>query len=1066
MKMTDVSINRPVFITMVAFACIILGFMSVGKLGLDLFPNTSFGFVVVNTVYPGASPTEVELRVTDKLEEAVSSINGIDKVTSTSRFSFSQLFVQFELDVDERKAADEVAEKISAIRRDLPADIEEPSVVRIDPTAIPIQTWAVRSDLDASAMRDYIEDIIRPALQKIEGVANVEIRGAAEREAHIDVDRKKLERYNMTLAQVAQKVGAETADVPSGRISLGAREEGIKTEARPRSADELANTVLAALPNGGVLRLRDVAEVSLGLEELRTLSRINGAEAVTFDVQKAGGANTVEVSKTVDAEIAKLAEVQAAKGGPQMKVEKIIDSADFIKINVSHLWEHLIVGGLMAICVIFLFMLDWRSTLISSVSLPVSIITTFFFMWQLGFTLNIMSMLGLTLAVGILIDDSVVVRENIFRHLEMGKTPKQAASEGTKEIALAVLATTFTILAVFVPVAFTGGMIGKFFREFGLTVAISVAVSMLVSFTLDPMLSTKLTQKIEHDHHDKMRNRFIIGRIVRFYEGMDRAYLSILTWTMKHRIITVSVALFATVASCGLSTMMGQDFAPRGDRGEFTVALELPAGSSLTKATQIAAQVEDILKANKYFRQVATTVGPNEEVEKVTMRVTMSKITERTEPLSHILEGIRGQLREIPGLDFYMREAGLGDGSLDEAPVTIYVTGPDLDELGKVAGMILAETKTAPGVRDATMTYRPGAIEQRVHLNRREAADRGVMNSDVAMTLRYALEGVEVGKMVRGEEDVPVRLKLRDEDRVDVAALMQLKVQSSSPGAQGALVTLDQVTDIEPATSPSAVKRRDRQRQVTITANLFERTLGEVMPELQAKFDKLTLPEGYAFKFGGEAERLEETNENMGTALLLGFVFIYLVLASQFESFIHPLTIMMAMPLAFIGANIGLFITGQNQSLSSMIGMILLMGLVTKNSILLVDYANQLRAEGMRIGEAIMKAGPTRLRPILMTSAAIILGMLPAAIGKGEGSEFYAPMSIAVIGGVITSTLLTLVVVPIFYIWFDRITIRGWKERKIEKAENRAAKAAKKGAQKQLPGTSSNLPEGVAIREG
>ncbi len=850
-------------------------------------------------------------------------------------------------------------------------------------------------------------------------------------------------------------------DVPSGRISLGAREEGVKTEARPRSAEELANTVLTALPNGGVLRLSDVAEVSLGLEELRTLSRINGSPAVTFDIQKAGGANTVEVSKLVDAELAKLAKTPAAAG---FNVEKIIDSADFIKINVSHLWEHLIVGGLMAILVIFLFMLDWRSTLISSVSLPISIITTFFFMSLLGFTLNIMSMLGLTLAVGILIDDSVVVRENIFRHLEMGKDPKRAASEGTKEIALAVLATTFTILAVFVPVAFTGGMIGKFFREFGLTVAISVAVSMLVSFTLDPMLSTKITQTIGEDYHEKMRKRFFIGRMVRFYDAMDQAYLTILRWTMKHRILTVSVALAATVGSCGLSTMMGQDFAPRGDRGEFTVALELPAGSSLEKSKQVAAQVEDILKAHPEFKQVATTVGPNQEVEKVTMRVTMSKRTEREEPLGHIIEGIRGQMREIPGLDFYMREAGLGDGSLDEAPVTIYVTGPELDELGKVAARILAEAKTAPGVRDATMTYRPGAIEQRVHLNRREAADRGVMNQEVAMTLRYALEGVEVGKMVRGEEDVPVRLELRDEDRKDLAALMQLKVSSTLPTAQGALVTLDQVTDIESATSPSAVKRRDRQRQVTITANLYERTLGEVMPELQAKFDKLDLPSGYGFKFGGEAERLEETNENMGMALMLGFVFIYLVLASQFESFIHPLTIMMAMPLAFIGANIGLFVTGQNQSLSSMIGMILLMGLVTKNSILLVDYANQLRNEGMRIGEAIMKAGPTRLRPILMTSAAIILGMLPAAIGKGEGSEFYAPMSIAVIGGVITSTLLTLVVVPIFYVWFDRITIRGWRERRVEKAELRAAKVAKKAGGKQTG--SSSLPDGVAVREG
>ncbi len=1062
MSMTDVSIKRPVFITMVATGCLILGLLAMGRLGLDLFPNTSFGFVVVNTVYPGASPTEVEQRVTDKLEEAVSSINGIDRVSSTSRYSFSQLFVQFELDVDERQAADEVAEKVNAIRRLLPPDVEAPSVVRIDPTAIPIITFAVRSELDPTVVRDYVDKVVRPALEKVEGVATVEIRGAAEREVHVEVDREALDRHGLTLTQVAMKLGGEVADVPSGRIDLGAREEGVKAEGRPKSVEELEATVITALPGGSQLRLSDVAKVRLGLEDLRTLSRINGAPAVTFDIQKAGGANTVEVSKQVDSVVSKL------KNPPGITVEKIIDAADFIKINVSHLWEHLIVGGLMAVLVIFLFMLEWRSTLISSIALPVSIITTFFFMWQLGFTLNIMSMLGLTLAVGILIDDSVVVRENIYRHLEMGKDPKTAASEGTKEIALAVLATTFTILAVFVPVAFTGGMVGKFFREFGLTVAISVLVSMLVSFTLDPMLSTKITQQIDPDHHEKMRKKFLIGYIVRFYDWMDEFYVSVLKWTARHRLLTFTIALVATVGSCGLTTMMGQDFAPRGDRGEFTVALELPAGTSLERSTEVAARVEDIIKSYPDFRQVATTVGPNEEVEKITMRVRMSKRYERNQTLNEIIEDLRGKLRQIPGVEFYMREAGLGDGSLDEAPVTLFVTGPELETLGDVARQLLEQARLTPGVRDATMTYRPGAVESRIHLDRKKAADRGVSNQEAAITLRYALEGVEVGKMQRGEEDIPIRLRLSPEDREDLDELLRLKVSSMrppnpmAPMAAPSNVALAEVTNILPATSPSAVKRLDRARQVMITANLYQRTLGEVMPELTERFAKLQLPPGYAFKFGGEAERLQETNENLGLAFLLGIVFIYLVLASQFESFIHPLTIMVALPLAFIGANIGLFITGQSQSLSSMIGSILLMGLVTKNSILLVDYANQLRNEGLSIHEALLRAGPTRLRPILMTSAAIILGMLPSAIGKGEGSEFYAPMSIAVIGGVITSTILTLVVVPIFYTWLDRLTFRGfreWREEvRVRKAEKKAAKEAKKAGRR---AAGAELPEGL-----
>lgn len=1055
MRMTEVSIKRPVFITMVAMGLIVLGLLAVDKLGLDLFPNTSFGFVTVNTVYPGASPTEVERGVTDKIEEAVSSINGVDKITSTSRFSFSQVFIQFELDVDERAAADEVAEKVNAIRSRLPSDAEAPAVVRLDPTAIPIITFAARSERNASELRDYVDDIVRPALEKIDGVATVQIVGTTEREVHIDVDRDKLQRHRMTLTQLAQRLGSETLDVPAGTIETPERETGIKSAGRPTTLQDLERVVLMALPGGtgGVLHLGDVATVSMGLEDQRAQSRVNGAPGLTFHIQKRGGANTVEVSQAVGEAIAKL------KLPPDIQIEKILDAADFIQINVDHLWEHLIVGGLAAILIIFLFMLDWRSTLISSFALPISIVATFFFMWQFGFTLNIMSMLGLTLAVGILIDDSVVVRENIFKHLEMGKPPKQAAFEGTKEIALAVLATTFTILAVFVPIAFTGGMVGKFFREFGLTVAVSVTISLFVSLTLDPMLSTKITQQIKPGHHEHQRRIPIIGHLHRFYDWMDRFYTDTLRWVMRHRVLTVVTSVGVSLGSCALIPMMGMDFAPRGDRGEFTVMVELPAGTSLAKSASVAEDVEQILMRHPEFKQVATTVGPNDEVEKIQMRVTFTKRTERAELLPEILEALRKDLDRIPGATYYMREAGLGDGSFDEAPITLWVTGPDSDELGRQAGRLLEQVKLTSGVRDASMTYKPGAIESRVYVDRERAADRGVSSQEIAMTLRMALEGAVVTKMVQGEDEIDVRLRLREEDAASVEALGKLNVAPIViPGMpMGAQVELGQVTRVADAATPSTIKRMDRQRLVTITGNVYGRTLGEVIPDLQKALGALELPPGYGFRFGGEAERMNEANENMGLAFLLGLLFIYLVLASQFESFIHPLTIMTAMLFAAVGANVALFITGQSMSLPSMIGTILLMGLVTKNSILLVDYTIQLRDQGMSITDALMKAGPSRLRPILMTSAAIVLGMLPAAVSTGEGTEFYAPMSISVIGGVITSTLLTLVVVPIFYTWFDRLTFRGFKEWRTSVKKLKAAKRAAKQKGAQLPGLDAEV---------
>lgn len=1033
MKITNVAIDRPVFISMVFVGLLVLGLMAIGELGVDLFPNTSFPLATVVTVYPGASPAEIEDRITDKIEEAVSVIADVDKVRSYSRDSVSTVVIEFDLDADAKQSVNEVRDRIATIRGELPQDIEDPIVSRIDPTAVPVLTYTVASNRSSQETRRYVDKVLRPAIERVDGVATIEIQGGAEREVQVELDRSALEAYGLTIMQVAQELRASTVDAPSGRLTLGRREEAVKASGRPEELDALAATVVKRGAGGALIRVRDVGRVIDGEKEQRTITQVNGVRSVTFNVQKQGGSNTVAV---VDGVTAALAGVELPA---DIELTKLIDASDFIRINISHLWEHLLVGGLMAILVIYLFMLDVRSTLISSLALPTSIIATFFVMWQLDFTLNIMSMLGITLSIGILIDDSVVVRENIFRHMERGEHPVDAARNGTAEIALAVLATTLTIVAVFVPVAFTGGLVGKFFREFGLTVAAAVVISMIVSLTLDPMLSSKIAQDIPPDYHERQRRRPLIGWLVRFYEGMDRVYLGSLKWTLRHPILTVGAAAVVFFASMTLLPLMGQEFMGRGDRGEFTLQVELPAGTSLGRTQEVVGEVEAVLAQSPGHLLTATTIGPNAEVNRATMRVKFVKPEERTRGIEDIMEELRGKLAAIPGLDYTLRVAGLGDANLEEAPVTLRLQGPDYAKLAEISDELMAVLRATPGVRDAKSTYRAGSIENQLFVDRDKAADRGVSFAAVAQSLRTALEGDIVTKLRTQDDDVDARLRLAPDDRADLAGLRELSV----PSAKGGLVTVAEVTRLAEEHTPATIERFNGERQISVTANVFVRSLGEVTQDLQGRLAKLDLPAGYHYSFAGESERMNETFSNLGLALGLAVLFIYLVLASQFESLIHPLTIMLALPLAIIGAVIALFVSGQPMGLASMIGMILLMGLVTKNSILLVDYTNLLRREhGKSIREALLVAGPTRLRPILMTSFAIVLGMLPAALARGEGSEFQAPMAIAVIGGVITSTFLTLAVVPVAYIWLDRLTFKGFKEWRAARREQKAAKSA------------------------
>lgn len=1038
MNIIDISVRRPVFTTMIVMGMMVLGLVGLKELDVDLFPDIAFPVVVVATPYPGASPEEVEQLVTKPIEDAVASINGLDKLVSYSRDSLSQIIVLFKLETPIKLAAVDVRDKIAGVRNRLPQDILEPVISRVDPSAAPIITYTVSSGRNSYETRRMVDKVIKPALEQVDGVAAAIVQGGDVREIQINLDGNKLESLGLTPAAVIQLMSAQNLNVPAGRISNAQSEISVRTIGQFRTVEEVANTVLVN-QGGNVIRVRDVGAVVDGFAEKRLRTRINGRDSVSLAIQKNSGANTVQVVTDAKAKLDKL----KPELPPDLVLTEIIDQSVFIKENVKRVTEEIIFGGLMAILIIFVFMLDWRSTFISALALPTSVISTFFILYVMGFTINMMTLLGLSLAIGLLIDDSVVVRENIFRHMEMGKSPFRAAVEGTKEISLAVLATTLTVVAVFVPVAFSTGMIGQFFKQFGITVAAAVLVSMFVAFTLDPMLSARLVKEIDPDREHRAESHRILGRVQRAFAEMDASYRRILEWSLRRKKTVVLSAFALFIGSCGIMGIMGKEFTDAEDRGQFTVTLELPAHTSVEETDRITRQAEKLLARNKDFVNIyavvgsATDSGSTLEANKATIRILAVDKTQRKATLDDMKDFVRSQLVLLPGVKFTIADIAFVEGA-GEAPIVLQVRGDDYVELQRLAEQIQAGVKDVPGVKDVASSYVPGKPELQIKLKRDVAADLGVNTAVVGMTLRTIIEGDTSNKMRVGEDEYDIRVRLDPDQRADRFKLENL----AFPSNRGRSVYLREFADVIPASGPSAIEREARRRQISISLFLGDRALGDVVNDIQALLKSIEMKPGYQVIIGGMAQRMGEVFGSLGMALALAIIFIYFVLASQFESFVHPFTIMLALPLAVVGAFTLLFMWGLSLGMPAMIGVILLMGLVTKNSILLVDYTNQLRDRGLNMVDALLEAGPTRLRPILMTSAAIVLGMLPTAISNGAGSEFRKPMSVAVIGGVVTSTFLTLVVVPVVYTWIDRFNFKGRHLTKVDEVEGHLGKPA------------------------
>lgn len=1017
MNLSAIAIKRPVFTVMVTVALMVLGVMGLSRLGTDLFPDITFPVVVVNVPYPGASPREVEQLVTKPLEDAVVSLNGIDRLKSTSREGLASVVIIFELGVDLQDAATQVRERVAQTRYKLPQEVKEPSVARFDVGAAPIVTYTLSgAGKSLPAIGQFARDVVKPGLEQVDGVASVEVKGGAQREVHVDLDRAKIDALHLSTLSILQEIKSQNLSVPAGRYDEGTREISVRTVGELTSASEIRSLIVATAADGSSVRLADIARVEDGHEELRTRIRVNGEPAVSFDVLKQSGTNTIAVSDAVQA---KLAAMQ--KTFPDgMRADLIIEQARFIRENTHEVETSIVFGGAMAILVILFFMLDLRAMLISSLALPTSVVSTFFVMYVLNFSLNMMTLLALSLAIGLLIDDAVVVRENIQKHLERGEDPRTAALEGTKEISLSVLATTLTVVAVFMPVAFMTGIVGQFFRQFGLTIVAAVLVSLFVAFTLDPMLSSRFSKAHVHGARDRFAG--IKRPFERFFSGLEGAYRVVLRWTVRRKLVVGIIAVASFVTMFPIAVLTGVDFVNQEDRGQFVVDIELPAGTKLAETGRMLQPAEALLMADKRFVTVLSTLGPNGEVNKVKWRIVALPKSQRSEKLSELRDVARHAIASTaPQARVVITDPPFVEGGAAEAPIMVQVRAPDYATLAPLAKQFEDALRGVPGIQDIDMKYTPGQPELRVAVDRDRAARAGVPVASVALALRAAIEGDEAGKLRQGKDDVPIRVRLAKGDRASMVDVLQMTIWTpKGPVALGDLATVDR------GDGPSAIEREDRERQIVIWAAPNGRSLGELATEMNAAFAKITLPPGASFHLDGQIRQMQESNSAMGVAFLLALVFIYIVLASQFESFVHPVTIMATtLPLAAVGAVVFVFLSGTTLAMGSFIGIIFLLGLVTKNAILVVDRAIvRVRDRGETPLQAILEAGPERLRPILMTSAAMVLGMLPTALGRGEGSEFRSPMAIAVIGGVVSSTVLSLVVVPAFYLAVEGVKAR------------------------------------------
>lgn len=1006
--MWDFCIRRPVFTTVLMSTLVLFGVLGYQRMGIDLFPKVEPPIVAIVCVLPGANPDIMDQQVADVIEEEVSTLEGIDTIRSTSLEGFCQIIIEFNYHRDIDVAAQEVRDRVAAATRNLPQDLEAPLIQKVDPSAQPIMWLAVSGNGPPNDLSRIVEDEVKARIQSLPGVGGIQLGGFRRRAIRVWLDPVKLRAREVSPLEVLAGIRIRHVELPGGRLETELQETTIKVEGQFETIDELG-TLIVAYRNGAPVRLSDLGRIEDGQEDLRNVTRFNGSPTIGLGIRKQSGGNTVAVARAVRAVLPDI-----RKSLPDwVSVQVAFDSSEFIQASVDGVRFDLVFGALFTALVMFLFLRHLNSTFIAVVAIPASLISTFGFTWMLGFTINQMSMLGMSLAVGLVIDDAIVVLENIFRHVEHGEDAMTAAKTGTREVAFAVIAATVSIAAIFIPVAFMGGIIGQFFREFGLTVAITILLSLLVSLTLTPMLSSRMLHKEEHEN--------VVSRAIgAFLDGLDSAYRAVLGRFMATSFMRFMVLVSATIiflASLGLFPFIGKEFASPQDMGRFLVFFETAMGSSVENTAKRGEALEKIVAQHPEIRGALVIVGQSNEVHKGLFFVNLTSRRDRPMSQQQVMNTLRREMNEVPGVTAIPSEMNpINSGAQRDADIQYVLQGPDVKTLDRISTEILTAASAKPFLVDLDSDLDLTRPQLTVRMDRSALADVGIDELSVTTALQVMMGGHNAAKFKSGGDRYDIRVKAEGSARKEVSSVRQIPLH----GPRGQLIDLGSLVDLKEDLGPNAINRYNRQRSAMVMANVEGMAKGDAGDQFLAIAEKIVAKyPGYTIQAAGQTKVFNESNQYLLFALLMSIVIVYLVLAAQFESFIHPFTIMLTLPLALVGVLVGLFATGKTLSIFAFIGVIMLVGIVTRNAILLVDLTNQMREKGMERVAAVCEAAPVRLRPILMTAIAAIVGILPVALGMSEGGEARAPMGVTVIGGLISSTFLTLFVIPAVYLTME-----------------------------------------------
>jgi hydrophobic/amphiphilic exporter-1 (mainly G- bacteria), HAE1 family len=1025
MTLTEISLKRPAALAMFFLAVVIMGIILYQRLAVNLLPAMDWPMGGIITTWPGAGPKEIETMVSKPLEDGLVSLNKLKHIRTYNRENVSVIILEFDMSANPDVVLQETQRIVNAARSQMPEDIKEPLLFKADLAAIPILRLAVSSSLPGTELFTIVDQKIRPRLEQIEGVGQVQISGAEEREIQVAIDPEKLKTHGLSLDDVNRILATDNLDLPAGKIYGRSQDFTLRMSGKYASLNEIESTRLP-LPNGSSIQLRDVAQVTDTIKADRSLARLRGVDALGIQVVKQAQANSVKTSQLVRDELARLEKQYSGL----IKIEVAQDVTTFTKNSIHEVQRNVLEALFVVALVLLIFLHSLRNSLIVLVAIPISLVSTFITMAMFGFSVNLMTMMALGMVVGVLVDDSIVVLENINRWLKNGADPGTAAIQGRNEIGLAAISISMVDVVIFLPVALLTGIVGNIFREFSVTFVTAVLMSLLVSFTVTPLLASRLNDA-SHLEGEKWMQGFA-RRFEKWFKSLEDLYRHLLEWALNHRWRVVLVASLLMIGSIALIPLgfIGADFIPQVDAGQFQVSSKMPLGTTLEECNAAVARIEDYCLKLPDVDQVFVNVGYQESGMGVetnprlaSVQVKLKPKNERHQPTVLTQNDIAKFARTIPGMDLTISTIGMF-GSADEAPIQYEIRGQDLDSVNVVATHAVEVLRATPGARDVQSSYELGSPEMQVIVDRERAANSYLTPGEIAMALRNAVNGNVVTKFRSGDVDVDMRSILSPRYRSDPSLVSQIEIRNHI----GQMVKLSDVARIERTSGPSTISHKDRERVITVTSNLGGKTLGEVQGALDKEMAKYRLPQGVSLSAAGDVQNMRDMMSDMVRAIMLSIIFVYMILVTLYENYVHPFVVMFSVPVAIVGAFVALAASGSSLSMFSMIGILILVGLVTKNGILLVDFTNLLRERGMPRREALLTAGPMRLRPILMTTLTMVLGMMPLALSIGESSEMRAGMGWVIIGGLLSSLLLTLLLVPVMYTFLDGLSRKKWGE--------------------------------------